>query len=50
MHSTQLDNGVVILYDGGDLGGEVQIHLPDGRTVVTRWDDIASLGDDDGNA
>ena len=22
----------------------------DGREVVTRWDDIASLGDDDGNA
>ena len=40
MHTTTLDNGVRVHYDGGDIGGEVRFGLPDGRSVVTTWDRI----------
>jgi len=44
MHTTVLDNGVRIHYDGSDLGGEVWIVLPDRRRTVTTWDQIVSTG------
>ena len=38
MHTTELDNGVRVHYDGGDIGGEVLFVLPDGRSIETTWE------------
>lgn len=40
MHTTELDNGVVFNYNGGDLSGPVWVRLPGGPEAWTTWDKI----------
>ena len=42
-HTTELDNGVIIIYDGGDLGGPVYLRHPDMPSLETTWAEIWHL-------
>ena len=36
-HSNELDNGITVIANGGDLSGDVWFVLPDGQRVQTTW-------------
>ena len=42
-HTNELDNGVAIIANGGDLSGDVTFILPDGRRMETTWDRMFAL-------
>ncbi len=43
-HTTELDNGVIIIYDSGDLGGPVHLRHPGMPPIETTWEEIWAIG------